>query len=102
MRKNEIKKINQGNTLIANFMNVEFHPTEVYLLKYHESWDWLMKVIGVIGDWHNQMDYETAKLFDEAKLELFTRSILCPIGPIWEDTVNFVKWYDENKKLKTI
>lgn len=97
MRKNEIKKINQGNTSIAKYMGVEFHPSEVYLLKYHESWDWLMKVINTINEFYNQMDYETKKLFDESNLEIFTRSIVCPIHIVWEDVVKFVDWYDSNK-----
>lgn len=102
MRKNEIKKINQGNTEIAKYMGIEFHPTEVYLLKYHESWDWLMKVIYEIGEWHNQMDREEAEAFNKANLEVTNRSILCPINIVWEDVVKFVSWYDENKKLGII
>ena len=90
-------KTEEGNKLIWVFMERNLQDaryTMPELLRYHKSWDWLMPVVRKA---YKMIGVETYKLDDE-----FDRihSILfsADIELVWDQTVEFIQWYNENKK----
>ena len=106
-----MNKIKEGNELIAEFMGAKMIVTDyhgvniiefpdkstkdLFGLKYHSSWDWLIPVI------------DKATSLDKYYLYVAETSAYCMIGGIyintkfiestWENVVDFIKWYNENK-----
>lgn len=62
-------------------------------LKYHSSWDWLIPVINKIyeSDWYYKWK-DTSGQFEK---EVFINTKF--IETTWEQVVEFIKWYNENK-----
>lgn len=61
---------------------------------YHSSWDWLMPVINKIyeSDWYYKWK-DTSGQFEK---EVFINTKF--IETTWEQVVEFIKWYNENRK----
>ncbi len=111
--------IEEGNKLIAEFMQLQVVITPISVtndfesvigssvlyrlsnsngrvinqseLQYHTSWDWLMpaveKILFKSGDNHAQLD---------AKLISALSTI--DIKQVWFAVIDFIKWFNENKK----
>ena len=91
------KEILDGNKLVAEFMgakmwvenyhgiNIIKFPNEstfdLFGLKYHSSWDWLMPVIGKITS-----ECEEPEELDSLRLHLITNDILYA----WKFVVNYL------------
>lgn len=110
----------EGNRLIAEFLGGELVPEKqgnvywfkdyhhfltnhkalnVYALKYHSSWDWLIPVVEKIESMNyyfnisnshvivvnSENGYEYDDMYD-SKIEA-----------VWQAVVSFAKWYNKNK-----
>lgn len=112
------------NELIARFMGAEFvrkphvfYPdkfTETYIFKghpgnwrveketkshltapmmaYHTDWDWLMPVLEKI------VKLGLYKMTSVQAVELRALRFGIPIEKVYEKTVEFIRWYNQNKK----
>jgi hypothetical protein len=122
------KKIEVGNQLIAEFMGVKKESTfageryiyEIFNNKYstelyfHKSWDWLMPVLIKI---ENELDVVTSIQINRYKnvglKEIFGETDVClfegqhdtiikdsslKIEALWKAIVEFLIWYNSNKK----
>jgi hypothetical protein len=93
----------EGNELIAEFMNGEFDERELVFngqqyknLKYHSSWDWLMPVVEKIHSL--QDDIMKIGVGIAPVRNLFTLYITATIDVVWLAVVEFIKWYSQNKQ----
>ncbi len=109
------KEIEEGNKLIAEFMGADAEFNKLYRstiyyehngeyiryidnLLFHTSWDWLMTVVGKIGDIDNMADVGFAAKLEKANLQIFETSILCHKQAVYERVIEFIKWYNEQHK----
>jgi len=104
-------EIIEGNKLIAEFMGhiYSIHPEinewEMKQLKYHKSWDWLMRVKEKIDSIDNN-EYDViiwrsdCHINDRVQI-LFEASIFkgdhTLIQIVWKCFVEFIKWHNQNK-----
>ena len=104
----EVKK---GNKLIAEFYNNsdKRYNDAVWVkipskklkrwilindLKYHSDWGWLMPVIERVKDIVLQ-DRPYEGILDKA--DVLNLYITAPIKTVWEQTVYFIEWYNQNQ-----
>ena len=99
------EEIIKGNKIIAEFMGAKMIVTDYYginiikfpdestkdlfALKYHCSWDWLMPVVKkclTVGDNSDMWDV------------LFNALSMVEIDSLFGAVVDFIKWYNENKE----
>jgi len=110
----------ENNKLIADFMNVQpIQYDEHYqwsdgvffsvsglekdkvlqhiykYVKYASSWDWLMPVIDKITSLDEYVEFknDTSSMVDEGGVYINTRFI----ENTYNETVEFIKWYNKNK-----
>jgi hypothetical protein len=100
-------QIINGNKLIAEFCGHKFEvlkdgtvPHRYYriegvgykdtMLRYHTSWDWLKPVIDEI--------FKYALAHPEQVKVIRDMSIVVTIEAAWERVVQFIQWYNQNKK----
>lgn len=130
------QKTIEGNELLARFMGGKTESTHFEIdmgfiwvpyegmhrlnaLKYHSSFDWLMKVVekinslGYIFSIELHPEYERLKSKNYNRVEILhnedrhiyrdsTISFDKPvIESVWKACVTFVKWYNENNKLES-
>jgi hypothetical protein len=110
----EIKEIQDGNKLIAQFMGGvydgkkywEFPNGRILIhapnydsqFKYHTSWDWIMPVVGKIKDTLNNWPTRPSENHC-CKGDLIEVDIQCALYEIkremvWNAVVEFIKWYN--------
>lgn len=121
------EEIIEGNKLIAEFRGLReespgrwYDPTQIphprfRELKYHSSWDWLMPVVEKIEDSHKLSEgYGFSVMIDNWNCEiqnLISGEIISSFNPsshpihskieaAWLAVVEFIKWYNQNKKEK--
>lgn len=91
----ELKR--EGNKIIGLFMG--FHDgfgrdaNNIHVkLRYHSSWDWLIKVIEKIKDSYQGEDnhIESCKLYDHIEANLKELNIEW----VWQSVVKFIKWHN--------
>jgi len=111
------KEIIINNKLIADFMSIPELPTQsierkcyvIDRLCYHSSWDWLMSVVEKIQHLDNEyevsVDFQihlmgAVELWIDHKRVFAMTAFECGtlINAVWEAVVEFVKWYNKNKK----
>ncbi len=102
----------EGNKLIAEFMGVipiypdkfifEIPPTsyhtnieEYTIFQYDSSWEWLMPVIDKIGVMYDNRELISRDVY---KLDLIGMTLFASIDNAWLAVVEFIKWYNQNKK----
>jgi hypothetical protein len=99
-----MKTIEENNTLIAVFMDVDQVDIDTWLednkeLKYHSSWDWLMPVLKKIDSYANEV--MSVDEFDNYRNSY--RMISSPthydINYVWNQAVEFIKWYNEQNRF---
>ena len=94
-------EIKEGNKIIAEFMggkmivqnyhgiNIIKFPDEttkdLFGLKYHQYWDWLMPVVEKIANLH-------------LKENVTTLPISSNIKTVWDACLEFIKWYNKQNK----
>lgn len=65
-------------------------------LKFHSDWNWLMEVVGKIYEidlyYDKYIDYNSS-MISSGKITLGTR-----INRVYEQVVEFIKWYNEQNK----
>jgi len=112
MKRTELMK---QNTLIAEFMGEEIGHEYMVLREkdsgfppqgavwtmplYHKSWDWLMPVVGKLGEWF-WLDCEGYGSFELRYLmeETITHHLRhANVGLVWECVVAAIKHYNEAK-----
>lgn len=76
--------------------------TEVYSfekLKYHSSWDWLMPVVEKIYAMHMKLDFkkDMDEFCEPMYRHVINTSITTPIEGLYEDIVDFIQWYNQQK-----
>ena len=101
----------EDNKLIAEFMGFQhttlgWYDAEETLvnvekdntfdeLKFHSDWNWLIDVVEKIYEmdlyYDKYIDYNS-RMFSSGKIKLGTR-----IEGVYEQVVNFIKWYNEQK-----
>ena len=79
--------MNDNNTLIAEFMGIDYVDIDTYLetnkeLPYHTSWDWLMPVVHKIK---------------ESDLDFDVLEIGLPIEDVYNAVVEFIKGYNDEQ-----
>ena len=111
------QEILNNNKIIAEFMGVKpcrTHPDKqcflkikdnnnpslqyFHLLKYHKSWDWLIPVIDKIYSSDDYVKYKDS-------LGQFSDGVFINIKFIsstYNNVVDYIKWYNDNKKNKII
>jgi hypothetical protein len=113
------------NELIAEFMAVKKEVNEMertqYLLitapkgfagnwyesgltGYHESWDWLMPVVDKIDKLHDEkFKYDSIEIAkgnwpkDEKYMDIIAAPLNTTINEVYENIVEFIKWYNQEK-----
>lgn len=99
MNESILDKTIDGNKLIANFMGIltDGDRTSKHfgskLLQYHSSWDWLMPVVEKIVN----TDVSEGFIVIAGEPSLFTIKIGRSIQTVWEATIQFIQWYNQNK-----
>jgi len=107
------KEINEGNLVICKFidnpvvfndildttlLNIKEHGAVLYSideLKYHTSWDWLMKVIEKCREKDPPMRiYE----YNQYIMQSFN---YLDIEETWKAVIKFIKWYNEKENNKS-
>ena len=64
-------------------------------LKYHSSWDWLMPAVEKI---HTTEEYTEEYTSEQVIYDPILQAIpLYGIRGVWSETVEFIKWYNQNK-----
>lgn len=90
--------IRNSNKLVALFMNYKSidNLLDTTELKYHISWDWLIPVINKIYDLSEYYiyKYETQTFYSEGGIEINTKYI----EETYKDVVEFIEWFNSNKK----
>jgi hypothetical protein len=96
IRATNVSKFNR-----AMFM-FEQNAHEYYLcrshnqLMFHESWDWLHKVLEKILNIDNQASIELAGAMQKVDLSIVTgTSILAPLGCVYERCVEFILFWNK-------
>lgn len=97
MYPNIQKEIDNGDIVVENglFAKACIVAKNYEALRYHLSWDWLMPVIYKIirlGD----NDDEVFIYYRRSPIESALRLIL--LERTWEHVVDFIKWYNQDKK----
>ena len=123
----ESKEIIEGNKLIAEFMGIRYHdnntvsghPSILSIImgedkiadfKFHTSWDWLMPVVEKMEliqyepkDGDDSYNWNTPYLrtiaFNMVRInrqQLFQEET--KIKSLWKAVVEFIKWYNTQKK----
>ena len=101
-------EINEGNKLIADFMEVgmfsdkiyvvfipEISPSTLFLtldkLRFEVSWDWLIPVVEKCRNTNHYQVHHYYKPVEE---------MLCCLNlpGVWRTVVDFINWYNENKE----
>ena len=96
----------------ASYVNGEpNHFCEARHLKFYSSWDWLMPVVEKIESMSYKVHINTGnceiyscELFEKDNLIInkyygdFKNEITTKITAVWLACVDFIKWYNENKK----
>lgn len=60
-------------------------------LKYHKNWHWLIPVVKKIRDL--DIDHEFSQVQEN---DVFDALVELDIEHLWQQTVNYIKWYNEN------
>lgn len=63
-------------------------------LKYHSSWDWLMPVMAKINNTPEYYSVYIPRILSDMGIEINPLFI----ENTWGDIVEFIKWYNRNKK----
>lgn len=110
------EEILKGNKLIAEFMGNKFtHCSSIKCVKYHSSWDWLMPVVEKIETfpfittiitsgcrismWEESVPYEWINVdFEDIYSFGGKYYVRTKIEATWLTVVEFIKWYNKNKK----
>jgi len=114
------KEIIEGNKIIAEFMGVNVNPPDsnpVYELrhiygligitnmKYHSSWEWLFAVVEEIKELGYDVSISSVGLWctyisrdDIYESEITSMGGMKPIENTFIAVVNFINWYNKNKK----
>lgn len=92
-----MKETTQNNILLAEFLDMLTTDSEgnikedVNSFKFHTSWNWLMPVVHrCLMIAHEEMLHEWENSFADVFLS-------ASIDIMYKETVDFVKWYNENK-----
>ena len=108
------QEIIEGNKLIAEFMGAKmvvenYHGINIIEfpdkstkdlrgLRYHSSWDWLMPVVEKI---HTMEEYTEEYTSEQIIYAPILQAIpLYGIRRVWNEVVEFIKWYNEQKNNK--
>lgn len=69
----------------------------IHSLKFHTSWDWLMPVVHkIVADYEfNEQEELSDNEYRESLMDIVPFGI---ISDVYESVVEFIKWYNENKK----
>lgn len=101
----EQKEIIEGNKLIAEFMRIPYQSGEYHLYTdYHNSWNNLMPVVEKIEKQKEPLCYieiighNCDIHFYGNSEELVTITSDSKISSVWLAVVEFIKWYNDNKK----
>jgi len=110
------KEILENNKLIAEFIEDIFHKEieigmKIYKnvwehdgkhyqnLIYHKDWNWLMPILNRIG----KILFENKDICRERAIYFQDWNLIdLNIEEIWETCVDFIKWYNQNKKNERI
>ena len=119
------EKILKGNKLIAEFMGIDVkNSVELFIpeherlvkfkttngtfvsaifkfneLKYHSSWDWLTPVVEKISKELECKFYLYNRYLEEdTNRQDFLIFRMDNVETLWSETVEFIKWYNQNKK----
>lgn len=118
-----MKNIVESNKLIAEFLNVKMHPCEtieklkflsmeerglyngyfVEDLKYHEDWNWLMKVVEKIESLDFIFEILSTRVdIADYRVIAFKKRFEpiikeTKIEAVYNACVEFIKWYNEQK-----
>jgi hypothetical protein len=98
MTKEQIQQIEEGNRLIADFMEWQHHPDKQYDeyemagLKYHTSWDWL---IPACYKWDSLIKFLFNPEYEQRCDELDRVATLYQIKPLWTVLIENIKWYNQ-------
>jgi hypothetical protein len=110
------EEIFEGNKLLAEFMGYTYkqRPKNNYFgfeekcielgdinigmskVKYHASWDWLIPVLNKIyfsEEYCKYKDFNSC-LISDGGININTKYII----NTWGEVVEFIKWYNQNKK----
>jgi hypothetical protein len=102
-----MKTIEENNRMIAEFMGATTSDGKYYtipslvttsdsMMKYHTSWDWLMPVVAKIAQTaFNHVELGERIIHVESGF-LYAGSM--SIHRIYKRVVEFIEWYNENKK----
>ena len=123
---NDLEIIN-GNKLIADFMGLSYCTKYQYEglyknyehndricnyneLKYHSDWNWLIEVVKKIEELNNNI-YQVDILQEGCKISIRCKQFIdktvsklpdntTKINAVWLAIVEFIKWYNENLRMK--
>jgi len=106
-------EITEGNKLIAEFMGLEIYKDIFYKLPielrnaygirqdiplegliYHESWDWLMPVVGKCFEKYDLIENNSSN----HQFKLNDALIEVNINSLWRTVVEFIKYYNKQKQ----
>ena len=103
-----------SNKLIAEFMNLDYRvygstgttyyidgqPYQLWKLRYHSSWDWLMPCVSKMTATLKNPDEDYMKKWDEIYNYTPYSFLSGDIEYVYKVLVKFIKWYnDKNKQL---
>lgn len=105
------EEINKGNKIIAEFMGAKMIVTDYYGiniikfpdestkdlfgLKYHSSWDWLMPVVNKCLDVLEQVDGNSS---DEQRMHIGEALQEAKIEDLYASVIRCIKWYNNQIK----